>query len=133
MLIFKFQWWLLVLLLATLALSCQTKPQPEQTIAPSPTPKPPLKLDPYGGYPAPVLGKPYPGTGVVKIINLKEGWVEIEHQEIKDLMAPMTMEFWIRDRSIVKGVRVGDQVDFVIVEDSKGEYLTEIKKVPPAP
>jgi Cu/Ag efflux protein CusF len=80
-----------------------------------------------------VLGKPYPGTGILKIINRKEGWVEIEHEEIKDLMPAMTMEFWVRkeNRSLMEGVRVGDKVDFVVVEDSKGEYLTELKRVAP--
>jgi Cu/Ag efflux protein CusF len=78
-----------------------------------------------------VLGKPYPGTGILKLINRKEGWVEIDHEDIKDLMPAMTMEFWIRDPAIIKGVRVGERVDFVVVEDSKGEYLTELKSAAP--
>ena len=80
-----------------------------------------------------MLGKPYPGTGVVTIVNRKEGWVEIEHEEVKDLMPPMLMEFWIRDPSIMKGVRVGDKVDFVVVEDNKGQYLTELKRAAKSP
>jgi Cu/Ag efflux protein CusF len=80
-----------------------------------------------------VLGKSYPGTGVVLIVNRKEGWVEIEHEEIKDLMPAMQMEFWVRKPSLMNGVRVGDKVDFVVVEDNKGQYLTELKKVAPAP
>jgi Cu/Ag efflux protein CusF len=78
-----------------------------------------------------VLGKPYPGTGIVRILNPKEGWVQIEHEEIKDLMPAMIMEFWVRDPSLMKRVRVGDKVDFVVVEDSKGQYLTELKRVTP--
>jgi Cu/Ag efflux protein CusF len=125
---------LLVLLPAALILSCQHQPQPGKTVAPSPTPTPApvVMMYPPGFGPA-VLGKPYPGTGIVTIVNRQEGWVEIEHEEIKDLMPAMTMEFWVRkpNRSIMKGVRVGDKVDFVVVEDSKGEYLTELKKVAP--
>ena len=83
------------------------------------------------GFPPTVLGKPYPGTGIVTTINVKEGWVAIEHQEIKDLMPAMTMEFWVRDRSLMKGVRVGDRVDFVVVEDRKGQYVKELKLVAP--
>jgi len=83
------------------------------------------------GFPPTVLGKPYPGTGILTTINLEEGWVAIEHQEIKDLMPAMTMEFWVRNRSLMKGLRVGDKVDFVVVEDRKGQYLKELKKVPP--
>ena len=119
--------WLLVLLAAALALSCRPQPQPGKTLAPTPTPQS-GQINPPG-FPPTVPGKPYPGTGIVKILNPKEGWVEIEHEEIKDLMPAMIMEFWVRDQSILKGVRVGDKVNFVVVEDNKGQYLTELKKV----
>jgi len=29
---------------------------------------------------------PYPGTGTIILINRKEGWIEIKHEEIKGLM-----------------------------------------------
>ena len=122
---------LLILPPATLALSCRPQPQPAKTITPTPTPQPAVQINNPPGFPLPVLGKPYPGTGVLTIINRQEGWVEIEHEEIKDLMPAMQMEFWIRNPSLMKGVRVGDKVDFVVVEDSKGQYLTELKKVAP--
>ena len=83
------------------------------------------------GFPPAVRGKPYPGIGIVKILNRKEGWVEIDHEEIKDLMPAMEMEFWIRDSSLMNGIRVGDRVAFVVVEDNKGEYLTELKTISP--
>jgi Cu/Ag efflux protein CusF len=119
--------WLLVLLPAALALSCRPQAQPEKTVAPTPSPRPAVQIGPPG-FPPTVLGKPYPGTGIVKILNLKEGWVQIDHEEIKDLMPAMIMEFWVRDPSIMKRVQVGDKVDFVVVEDSKGQYLTELKR-----
>ena len=78
--------------------------------------------------PSPVFDKPYPGTGVIRIINRKEGWVEIKHEEIKGLMPAMQMEFWLKNRSLVDKVSVGDRVDFTIVETHKGEYLTKLKK-----
>ena len=80
------------------------------------------------GFPAAVLGKPYPGKGVVTSVNVKELWLGIDHEEVKDLMPAMQMEFWVRDPAILKGLRVGDKVDFVVVEDKKGQYLTEIAK-----
>jgi len=123
--------WLLVLTPTALALSCRHQPQSGKTVAPTPTPQPAVEMNPPG-YPPTVLGKPYPGKGIVKIINLKEGWVEIEHEDIKDLMPAMTMEFWVRNPSLMTQVRVADKVDFVVVEDSKGQYLTELKKAPPA-
>jgi Cu(I)/Ag(I) efflux system protein CusF len=122
--------WLLVLLPTALALSCG-RPQPGKTVAPTPTPQSAVQISPLLGFPPAVPGKPYPGTGIVKTLNPKEGWVGIEHEEIKDLMPAMIMEFWVRDPSIMKGVRVGDKVDFVVVEDSKGQYLTELKRAEP--
>jgi len=123
--------WLLVLVSTALGLSCRPQRQPGKTVAPTPTPQSVAQLNPPG-FPPTVLGKPYPGKGIVKIINLKEGWVELEHEDIKDLMPAMTMEFWVRNPSLMTQVRVGDKVDFVVVEDSKGQYLTELKKVAPA-
>ena len=65
---------------------------------------------------------------VVRFINLEEGWVEIDHEEIKDLMPPMQMEWSVKDRSLLKSVRVGDKVDFTVVETGGGEVLTELKR-----
>lgn len=121
--------WLLVLLLAALALSCRPGPQPGKTAAPTPTTQPAVQINNPPGFPPVVLGKSYPGTGVVLIVNRKENWVELEHEEIKDLMPAMQMEFWIRNPSLMNGVRVGDKVDFVVVEDRVGQYLTELKRV----
>ena len=79
-------------------------------------------------FPPVVMNKPYPGTGVVDLINRKEGWIEITHEEIKGLMAGMQMEFNVKDKTLLDRVTVGDRVDFTIVETPKGEYLTDIKK-----
>ena len=78
------------------------------------------------------MDKPYPATGVVALINKKEGWIEINHDEIKDLMPAMQMEFLVKDKSLLDKVKVGDRVDFTVIETKKGEYLTEIKRSPGA-
>lgn len=78
--------------------------------------------------PTPVIGKPYPGVGVITIINVKEGWVEINHETIEGLMPAMQMEWWVKDRSLLNNVQVGDKVEFVVVETGKGEFITEMKK-----
>jgi len=83
--------------------------------------------------PSPVFDKPYPGAGVIMLINRKEGWVEIKHEEIKGLMPAMTMEFWLKNRSLVDKISVGDRVDFTVVETRKGEYLTKLKKASTVP
>ena len=124
----------LVVLQVALALACRSQPLPGKTVAPTPNTSPqPIVMTAPPGFPPAVRGKPYPGIGIVKIINRKEGWVEIDHEEIKDLMPAMEMEFWIRNPALMNGVSVGDKVTFVVVEDKKGEYLTELKRVAPAP
>jgi Cu/Ag efflux protein CusF len=124
----------LLIALASALLSCQKQPpvsREQHPAAPSSTPPngpSPRPLDNFGGYPPPVMNKPYPGTGVVDLINKQEGWIEITHEEIKDLMAAMQMEFNVKDKSLLDRVSVGDRVDFTIVETPKGEYLVDIKK-----
>ena len=105
------------------ATSCQKQERAAQTSQPTPTAAtgPP-------GYPPPVMNRPYQATGVVVLINRKEGWIEINHDEIKGLMPAMQMEFWVKDKSLFDNARTGDRVDFTIVETEKGEYLTELKR-----
>jgi Cu/Ag efflux protein CusF len=117
--------WLMMLGLL-LSVSCRQTPQ---VVSEAASPTPTNTATPIQ-YPSPVIGKPYRGTGIVKIINIKEGWIEIDHKEIPNLMPAMEMEYWVKNKSLFKGVRVGDQVDFAVVETGKGEYLTELKKVP---
>lgn len=117
---------LLIGLTAVLSLSCR---QPQQTATPvQPTPSPQNLTGPPG-FPPPVMNKPYPATGVVVSINHKEGWIEINHEEIKDLMPAMQMEFNVKDKTLLSKVKAGDRVDFTVVETEKGEWLTSIKPV----
>ena len=64
------------------------------------------------------------------IINLKEGWVEINHEEIEGLMPAMQMEWPVQPRSLMNSILVGDKVEFTVVETGKGEIITAIKSVP---
>jgi Cu/Ag efflux protein CusF len=121
------------MLAATLYVGCaQPQRQFEKPVAPSsPAPSPPAAVTATPVlYPSPIVGQPYQGTGVVKLINFKEGWIEIEHEEIKGLMPAMEMEWWVKDRSLLKSVLVGDKVDFTVVETGKGEFITSLKRKP---
>jgi Cu/Ag efflux protein CusF len=121
----------LVILPLLLCATCRQQAKTEK--APATAPAPPAAASTPLGMPSPELNRPYPGTGVVKIINRKEGWVEIDHEEIKGLMPAMEMEFWVKSRSLLDKVSVGVRVDFTIVETAKGEYLTQMKKVKSVP
>jgi Cu/Ag efflux protein CusF len=98
------------------AIGQATNPSPQATVNP-------LEMT------LPVVGKPYPGTGVITIINRKEGWVEINHEAIEGLMPAMQMEWWVKDGSLLQNVRVGDKVNFVVVETGKGEFITELRRI----
>jgi Cu/Ag efflux protein CusF len=118
----------LLIALAVAFLSCQKQPPVSRDTHPAPSTTPLRGPAGPAGFPPPVTNKPYPGTGVVASINKPEGWIEINHEDIKDLMPAMQMEFNVKDKSLLDKVSVGDRVDFTIVETEKGEYLTEIKR-----
>ncbi|HEY6805072.1 MAG TPA: copper-binding protein [Pyrinomonadaceae bacterium] len=86
-------------------------------------------MKPIAVAPPAIVGKPYRGKGVVKLINQKEGWIEIDHEDIPDLMPAMEMEWSVQDSSLLKKVKVGDKVEFTVVETGKGEVITEIKRL----
>ena len=118
----------LIILPVLLITSCQKQEHAVQTAQPVPASSTIPARPP--GYPAPVMNQPYPATGIVVLINRKEGWIEINHDEIKGLMPAMQMEFWVKDKSLFDNAKAGDHVDFTIVETEKGEYLTELKRTP---
>ena len=74
------------------------------------------------------MNRRYSGTGVVALINKQEGWIEINHEDIKDLMPAMQMEFNVKDKTLLDRAAVGDRVDFTIIETPQGEYLIDLKK-----
>lgn len=143
---------LLVVLTAALSASCAQKPQtgaaqPAPQIAtssPSPIPwatieppAPPTQAGIPAGTPQPQpsvrhgAGKSYKGVGVVRLINLNEGWLEIDHEEIKGLMPAMQMEWSVTDKEMLKSVQVGDKVNFTVEDDNGSEFITELKKASP--
>ena len=72
----------------------------------------------------------YPGSGVVTKINTKLGSIELDHKEIVGLMPAMKMEFYVKDRSILGGIAVGDKVDFVVEYTHSAETIISLKKIP---
>ena len=119
-------YWLPGIVLLLLITSCQKQKQVAQITQPTPAAAPTRMTGPPG-YPPAVMNQPYPATGVVVLINRQEGWIEINHDEIKGLMPAMQMEFWVKNKSLLDKVKPGDRVDFTVVETPKGEYLTELK------
>ena len=85
----------------------------------SPTPVPTTMIPQDGDYNA---------KGIVTKINLASASVELNHEDIPGLMPPMTMEFFVSDKKLLEGLKVGDKVDFVVRYKHPGETIVDIKK-----
>ncbi len=71
----------------------------------------------------------YQGEGKVISLNPKRPSIELDHQEIKDLMPAMIMEFYVKDKSLLDGLKVGDHIAFTIENGVGGLKITEIKRL----
>ena len=70
----------------------------------------------------------YNAKGIVTKINLEAGSVELDHEDIPGLMPRMIMEFYVTEKKLLDGLKVGDKVDFVIRYKDHTETITDIKK-----
>lgn len=71
----------------------------------------------------------YHGVGVVKSIkiNAKVPSIEIDHEDIPDLMPAMEMEFFVRDKSVLEGIKPGDRIKFTMENGVGGLTIIEIR------
>jgi len=73
--------------------------------------------------------KLFNGKGVVTKINLELGSVELDHEKIEGAMPAMIMEFYVKKKSEIEVLKVGDRVEFVLEENFGQEKITSIKKI----
>jgi Cu/Ag efflux protein CusF len=67
------------------------------------------------------------GTGVVKDVDPKNGTITLDHQPIKDLNWPaMTMRFKVAKADLLKGVAVGQHVNFTLQGNDMNPVVTAI-------
>lgn len=85
----------------------------------SPTPVPTTEIPKDGDH---------PGQGVVTKIDTKLGSVELKHGDIPGVMPAMQMEFFVSDKKILDGLKVGDNVDFVLRYKHPTETIVQITK-----
>jgi len=79
--------------------------------------------------PAPTVEtKTYYGVGVVKSLNPKQLSIEIDHEDIKDLMPAMQMSFYVKDKSLLKGLNSGARVEFTLENGVGGLKITAIRR-----
>jgi Cu(I)/Ag(I) efflux system periplasmic protein CusF len=107
-----------LILVAALSIACGSQPASSNSSArPTPTTGTSKNGD-------------YPGKGVVTKINLQnDGSIEIDHEEIKNVMPPMRMEFNVADKKMLDGIAIGDKVDFTLrYKDHTETTIVDIKK-----
>jgi len=71
----------------------------------------------------------YPGRGKITKINTELGSVELDHQEIVGVMPAMIMEFFVKDKALLNGLAVGDDVEFTLEYKHPSETIVGITKV----
>ena len=73
--------------------------------------------------------KTYKSKGVVTKINLELVSVELNHEKIEDFMPAMQMEFYVKEKSELEVLKVGDKVEFVLEDNQGQEKIISIKKI----
>jgi Cu/Ag efflux protein CusF len=61
-------------------------------------------------------------------INLEAGSIELDHEDIPGIMPKMLMEFYVKDKKMLDGLKVGDNVDFTLEENKGQEMLIKLSK-----
>lgn len=66
--------------------------------------------------------------GEVKKVDQDTGKITIKHGEIKHLDMPgMSMVFTAKDKSLLTGVKPGDKIKFMVVQEGSKMLVTEIQ------
>lgn len=66
-------------------------------------------------------------NGQVKKVNAEMGQLTIRHEEIKSLdMPPMTMVYIAKNKSMLQGIKPGDQIKFTAISNGGKLYLTNL-------
>ena len=65
------------------------------------------------------------GVGVVVSVDLRSSFLVIDHEEIKDFMAPMEMNYAVSPPSLLRGLKSGDKVRFTVDADKRA--IVDIK------
>ena len=59
------------------------------------------------------------GVGVVVSVDLRSSFLVIDHEEIKDFMAPMEMNYAVSPPSLLRALKPGDKVRFTVDADKR--------------
>lgn len=95
-------------------------PSPVISPTPKPTAAPTVSASPKY--------KNYTVNGVVKGIDVEKSSIVIDHEDIGDYMVAMEMPFPVTDKNILKNVKVGDKIEFVLETGVGVERIIKIRK-----
>jgi Cu/Ag efflux protein CusF len=70
----------------------------------------------------------YHGVGVIDSIDRVGAFLQIDHEDIKDLMPAMNMPYHVKDKSLLDVAAPGDKVDFWLESTSAGLVVVRIQK-----
>ncbi|MEK6320076.1 MAG: copper-binding protein [Acidobacteriota bacterium] len=70
----------------------------------------------------------YHGVGVIESIDREGAFVQIDHEDIKDLMPAMNMPYRVKDKSLLDSVAPGDKVDFWLESTPSGLIVVRFQK-----
>lgn len=125
---------LITTIAAALLTACGGTASTNQTNAPSSANAAPAA--PASNTPAPATGTSpsipkdgkYVGQGKVTKINAANGSIEVDHKDIPGLMPAMVMEFNVADKKLLDGIKVGDEVSFIVLYKHPTETIISIAK-----
>jgi Cu/Ag efflux protein CusF len=63
-------------------------------------------------------------------INPEPGSVELKHEDMPGFTPAMKMEFYVRDKAMLKDLKAGDRVRFALGYKNSTETITSISKAP---
>jgi protein SCO1/2 len=76
--------------------------------------------------------KVYPARGVVKELKPNGKTAVIAHEEITNYMDAMTMDFDVKDKRELDGLKPGDYIAFDLVVTKDDGWMEHVRKLPPA-
>jgi len=76
-------------------------------------------------------GAAHKGQGTVNTVDAANGKLNLSHGRIPSLNWPaMTMDFQVKDKTVLKDIKPGQKVEITIVQGSKDQFVvTQIKPV----
>ena len=98
-----------------------------QSVEPAPTPKSAISPNVNSTALKPKF-KNYTVNGIVKAIDIEKSLITIDHEDIGDYMVAMEMPFPVVNKDLLKSLKTGDKVEFVLETDVGVERIIKIRK-----